>query len=197
MTALQFLLLDGQEALIYFIAGCVMAQVIYVSITLYAMDKIMQYEWVLKILNILLMVFLIYLTVSSIFTSFEDAYVRKSIVFIHILPPFIIGFLILTVHVTELPFWYGWSILLFTKQILKPNSVSYKLYIISVCMGSFLGLFLFASFGQFVARYFHLSAFELHLILGFIYGILALIHYLKIRSINMAERIEDKIQDEV
>jgi threonine/homoserine/homoserine lactone efflux protein len=181
IAALQVLIGNGVSDALLFIAGCIMAEMVYLRISLHSMHNIIKYEPVLRVLSWVFLVLIIIMAVSS-FASSADGNGHIPVLFLDIIPPFILGFLLMGVNITQIPFWFGWNAVLFIKKILVSEQACYNVYALGIFIGSFLGYCLFIGFGQFVFKYLHSSQLTLNEVIGSIFCLSAILHYLKIRS---------------
>ena len=84
------------------------------------------------------------------------------------------------INPVQIPFWFGWSTALFTKGVLKPISSYYNLYIMGIGFGTFLGNLLFIFGGRFIVDTLNTNQKYLHLIIGIIFLLTALIFLVKL-----------------
>lgn len=182
VVALQILMNSGEMNSLYFVAGCIMVEVVYVRISLIAMDKVIRHEILIRMMNWISLLFMIILALSSIMSSVNQGGGDARVLFSTSMPPFVLGFLLMAVNVMLLPFWFGWNTILYIKKILVPENSCYNMYISGIAIGSFAGNLVFMFFGRFAIMYLDSNQYTINGLIGAILSLTAVIHYLKIRS---------------
>jgi len=80
----------------------------------------------------------------------------------------------------QIPFWFGWSTVLFTKKILEHKNSQYNVYIAGSGSGTFIGNLIFIFGGRFVVDALNANQNILHLIIGCIFLVTAVILTIKV-----------------
>ena len=80
----------------------------------------------------------------------------------------------------HIPFWIGWSTILFTKKILKADNLTYYIYIIGIGIGTFLANCLFIFGGKYIVDLLNTNQRIFNLVIGGIFAIIAIIQLVKI-----------------
>ena len=80
----------------------------------------------------------------------------------------------------QIPFWFGWSTILFTKNILKPENSYYNIYIIGIGLGTLLGNFVFIFGGKWIMQKMNGNQTLMNWIIGGIFAATAIIFLIKI-----------------
>lgn len=91
------------------------------------------------------------------------------------LPKFFLGFAMSAVNPVQVPFWFGWSTVLFTKKILMPKNLHYNFYIAGIGTGTFTGNAVFIFGGRFIVDKLNANHQVLNWAIGGIFAITALI----------------------
>jgi len=128
IAAMQISITDGVMAAILFSAGSLLAEIIYVRISLVAMDWIRKQEKILKVLEWITLVIVLALAVASFYAASHPS-VSKNAILDSPMPKFILGFVMSALNPVQIPFWFGWSTVLFTKKVLLPRNDHYNTYI--------------------------------------------------------------------
>ena len=89
--------------------------------------------------------------------------------------------------VMHIPFWFGWSTILFTKKILLASSLFYNIYTIAIGLGTFFANCIFIFGGLFIVKKISSSQHVINLILGWALLLTALIQFIKIIWFKPAE----------
>jgi hypothetical protein len=84
------------------------------------------------------------------------------------------------VNPVQIPFWFGWSTVLFTKKILLPRKDHYNSYIIGIGIGTFAGNCIFIFGGLLIANSISNNQHILNWIIGGIFAITAIIQLIRI-----------------
>jgi hypothetical protein len=100
----------------------------------------------------------------------------------------------------QIPFWFGWSTVLFTKKVLLPRNDYYNTYIGGIGLGSLLGFSVFVFGGQFLVDKLNRNQHLLNWIIGGIFALTALIQawkmFLHKGSLHELEKSERKVKSE-
>ena len=83
------------------------------------------------------------------------------------------------INPVQIPFWFGWSTVLFTKKILQPVSRHYNIYIIGIGLGTLIGNCFFIFGGKWVVQKIENSQQYLNWVIGGIFAITAIIQAVK------------------
>jgi hypothetical protein len=67
------------------------------------------------------------------------------------------------------PFWFGWSTVLFAKNVLQHRNWDYNIYISGIGFGSFMGNLVFISGGRFVVEVLNTNQDVMHWIIGCVF----------------------------
>jgi threonine/homoserine/homoserine lactone efflux protein len=119
------------------------------------------------------------LAVSSFYAALHPT-VKENVVLSSALPKFLLGVVMCAVNPVQIPFWFGWSTVLFTKKVLLPRNDHYNLYIIGIGIGTFIGNCIFIYGGQLIAEKINNNQHILNWVIGGIFALTALIQLWKI-----------------
>ena len=125
IAAMQISITDGVMAAILFSAGSLLAEMIYVRISLVAMDWIRKQEKILKALEWVTLVIVLALAVASFYAALHPS-VSKNAILNSPMPKFLLGLVMSAVNPVQIPFWFGWSTVLFSKKVLLPRNDHYN-----------------------------------------------------------------------
>jgi threonine/homoserine/homoserine lactone efflux protein len=179
IAAMQISVSDGVTAAMLFSLGSLLVEIVYVRISLVAMDWIRKQERIFKILEYVTLVIVVALAVSSFYAAMHTG-VKKNIVLSSSLPKFILGVAMCAVNPVQIPFWFGWSTVLFTKKVLLPRSDHYNSYIIGIGLGTFIGNCVFIFGGLLIANKISNNQNILNWVIGGIFAITAIIQLWRI-----------------
>lgn len=179
IAAMQISVSDGVAAAMLFSLGSLLVEIIYVRLSLVAMDWIRKQERIFKILEYVTLAIVIALAVSSFYAALHPG-VKKNVVLSSSLPKFILGVAMCAVNPVQIPFWFGWSTVLFTKKVLLPRPDHYNSYIIGIGIGTFIGNCVFIFGGLLIANKISNNQDILNWVVGGIFTITALLQLWRI-----------------
>ncbi|MBA2499846.1 MAG: LysE family transporter [Chitinophagaceae bacterium] len=181
IAAMQISISNGYKQALLFSLGSLLVEVIYVRISLVAIDWVRRQEKLLRILEWVTLAILIALAVSSFYAALSTTQ-NDNIILSSTLPRFWLGVIMCAVNPVQIPFWFGWSAILFTKKILLPRQDHYYLYISGIGIGTFIGNCIFIFGGLLLVENLNANQHVLNYIIGFIFGITALIQIWRMKK---------------
>lgn len=181
IAAMQISISNGYKQALLFSFGSLLVEVIYVRLSLVAIDWVRRQEKLLRILEWVTLAILIALAVSSFYAALSPTQ-NDNIILSSTLPRFWLGVIMCAVNPVQIPFWFGWSAILFTKKILLPRQDHYYLYISGIGIGTFLGNCIFIFGGLLLVENLNANQHMLNYIIGFIFGITALIQIWRMKK---------------
>jgi threonine/homoserine/homoserine lactone efflux protein len=203
IAAMQISVSDGVTAAMLFSAGSLLVEIIYVRISLVAMDWIRKQEKVLKVLEWVTLIIVLALAISSFYSALHPK-VEKNFVLDSPLPKFILGVVMCAVNPVQIPFWFGWSTVLFTKKVLLPRNDHYNTYIIGIGIGTFIGNCIFIYGGLLIANKINNNQHILNWVIGGIFALTAIIQLWKIlkhkdavHDLEHPEELTEKIEGQM
>lgn len=200
IAAMQISIADGINAAILFSAGSLLAEIIYVRISLVAMDWIRKQEKIFRILEWVTLLIVVALAAASFYAALHPSKEDTNVILDSKLNKFILGFTMSAVNPVQIPFWFGWSTVLFTKKVLLPRSDHYNIYIIGIGIGTFIGNLIFIFGGRLIADKIKNNQDILNWVIGGIFAITALIQIWKMaRNKGAAHQIEhpEEMQEKI
>jgi threonine/homoserine/homoserine lactone efflux protein len=178
IAAMQISISDGIVPALKFALGALVAEMIYVRLSLIAMDWIRHQQKLFRILEWVTLVIVLALAVSSFYAALHPS-VQKNVILSSTLHRFFLGLFMGALNPMQIPFWFGWSTVLFTKKILLPVSSHYNSYIAGIGLGTLLGNCVFIFGGKLIAQRFNTNQHLINWIVGGIFAITALIQLWK------------------
>ncbi len=179
IAAMQISISSGVTAAMLFSVGSLIAEIIYVRISLVAMDWVRKQERVLKALEWVTLLIVTALAIFSFYAALHPK-VEKNMVLDSPLPKIVLGFVMSALNTVQIPFWFGWSTVLFSKKILLPRNDHYNTYILGIGLGTFMGNALFIFGGLLIASKINNNQHILNWVIGGIFALTALIQLWKI-----------------
>lgn len=179
VAAMQISITDGISPALWFAFGSLTAEIIYVRISLIAMDWVRKQERLLKALEWLTVIIVLALSVSS-FVAAILPHGEKNIILSNTMHRGFLGFTMSAVNPVQIPFWFGWSAVLFSKKILSPGFWNYNLYIVGIGIGTLVGNCVFIFGGRLLAERLNASSTVMNYIIGTVFFITAIIQLIRI-----------------
>ncbi len=179
IAAMQISITDGVMAAILFSAGSLLAEIVYVRLSLVAMDWIRKQEKILKALEWVTLVIVLALAAASFYAALHPS-VSKNAVLDSPMPKFLLGLVMSALNPVQIPFWFGWSTVLFSKKVLMPRNDHYNVYIIGIAIGTFIGNCVFIFGGRLVANKISNNQDILNWVIGGIFALTAIIQFWRI-----------------
>jgi threonine/homoserine/homoserine lactone efflux protein len=179
IAAMQIAIGSGVTNALLFSLGSLSAEVIYVRLSLVAMDWIRKQQRIFKILEWITFFIVSALAIASFYTALHPS-LTKNPILSSTLPPFILGLVMSALNPVQIPFWFGWSTVLFTKKVLLPQNSHYNIYIGGIGLGTLLGNCVFIFGGKLIADKISSNQNILNWTIGGIFAVTALIQLWKI-----------------
>jgi threonine/homoserine/homoserine lactone efflux protein len=203
VAAMQISASDGVSPAIKFALGSLLVEAIYVRISLVAMDWVRKQKGLFKILEWVTLVIVLALAVSSFYAAMHPE-VKRNVLLSSTIHRFLLGMMMCAVSPAQIPFWFGWSTVLFTKKILLPKVSFYNMYIFGIALGTFAGNCVFIFGGRLLVDTLNTKQSLIHWIIGSIFAVTALIQIWKIaknkdavHSIEHPEEMQERLQKQV
>jgi len=179
IAAMQISITDGVVKALMFSCGSLLVEIVYVRLSLVAMDWVRKQQRIFKMLEWLTLIIVVALAVSSFYAALHPK-VEKNVILSSTLPRFVLGVVMSAVNPVQIPFWFGWSTVLFSKKILLPRQDHYNIYIIGIGLGTLLGNCVFIFGGLLIATRLSNNQHVLNWVIGGIFAITALIQLWRI-----------------
>lgn len=202
IAAMQISVSDGVTAAMLFSAGSLFVEIIYVRLSLVAMDWIRKQEKILKALEWVTLLIVVALAVSSFYAATHPSN-KSNVILSSTLPKFLLGVVMSAVNPVQIPFWFGWSTVLFTKKILLPRKDHYNIYILGIGLGTFIGNCIFIFGGLLIASRINNNQHILNWVIGGIFAVTALIQLWRmlrkkdvVHKMEHPEELQDKIEEQ-
>jgi hypothetical protein len=190
VAAMQIAISETVVQAMLFSLGSLVVEMIYVRVSLVALNWIRRQKNLFRILEIVTLVIVLALAASSFYSALHPQQ-EKNIVLSSSLPKIVLGAAMCAVSPGQIPFWLGWSHILFTKKILKPRADHYNLYILGIGVGTFIGNCIFIFGGLLIATKISANQSVFNWIIGGIFLVTAIIQvWQMLRKKDAVEHIE-------
>ena len=151
VAGMQIAISDSITDAMLFSLGSLLVEMIYVRLSLVAIQWIDKQKKLFKILEYVTLLIILALAASSFYAAMHPE-VKKNVVLSSTLPKFVLGVVMCAVSPGQIAFWLGWSTVLFTKKILLPKNSHYNAYILGIGIGTFIGNCIFIFGGLLIAQ---------------------------------------------
>lgn len=174
IAAIQIAGEQGAGAAMIYAFGSMLAEVIIVRIALSGMNWLTKSLRFFTILEGMTAGLLVIFAVACFITA--DTIRDMPALFPGLLfPPFITGLLLSVINPLHIPFWMGWSTVLLNKGVLERRGNMYNGYCLGIAIGTMAGFMVFICGGPFLLTVFHSNQFFIHLVLGTLLLVIAVL----------------------
>ena len=133
----------------------------------------------MRIMEWLTLVIIVALAIGSFMAALKDGHEQKNEVLNNSLHRFVLGMLMSAVSPAQIPFWFGWSSVLFQRGRLQPVKAQYNFYIVGIGIGTLLGNCVFIFGGQLIAKNISGSQSLINWVIGGVFTVTAVIQAVK------------------
>jgi threonine/homoserine/homoserine lactone efflux protein len=180
VAAMQIGIQESIKNAIVFSLGSLLVEMVYVRISLIGIDWIRKQEKLMKIMEWATLFIIIALAAGSFIAAARNGGHTKNLLLQNNMNRFLLGMFMCAVNPVQIPFWFGWSTVLFTKKVLEPVKAQYNSYIIGIGIGTFAGNCVFIFGGQWIFRHIANSQDYINWFIGGIFTVTAIIQLIKI-----------------
>lgn len=179
VAAMQIGIQESIQQALYFVFGSLLVEMIYVRLSLVGVDWIRKQDKLMKVMEWFTLAIIVALALGSFWAATKEAEDAKNVFLQNNMHRFLLGMGMCAINPVQIPFWFGWSTVLFTKKILLPIKSHYNIYIVGIGLGTLLGNCIFIFGGRWAADRINNSEAYINWIIGGIFAITALIMLLK------------------
>lgn len=198
VLAMKISVEEGITYAIYFSLGSLLTEMIYVRISLVGINWIRKQKKLFQWLEWITLAIVIALAIGSFMTAINhDPSTGNTENNLPDINRFLLGIFLSAISPVQIPFWFGWSTVLFTKKILQPNNANYNLYIVGIGLGTLIGNSVFIFGGKLMVETLNTNQNILNYVIGSIFAITAIIQLIKILTHkDAAEKLEHLGEDD-
>lgn len=190
VAAMQISISEGIMHAVYFSTGSLLVEMIYVRISLVGVNWLRKQKKLFRYMEWIALLVVAALAVGS-FMAAASPVQDKNVMLNNNIHRFFLGLMLSAINPVQIPFWFGWSTVLFTKNILVPKNSVYNIYIIGIGLGTLLGNLVFIVGGRMAADQLNTSQSLINWIIGGIFSVTALIFLIKIlMNKDAADKLE-------
>lgn len=93
----------------------------------------------MKAMEWITLLIILALAIGSFISAMDKSGSAKNMMLDNNMHRFILGIIMCAINPVQIPFWFGWSTILFSKKILEPVNSQYNIYIVGIGIGTLLG----------------------------------------------------------
>ncbi|HMU71922.1 MAG TPA: LysE family transporter [Ferruginibacter sp.] len=179
IAAMQIGIQESVTHALYFSLGSLLVEMIYVRISLVGVDWVRKQEKLMKAMEWFTLIIILALAAGSFMAALKDGAETKNVFLENTMHRFLLGMFMSAINPVQIPFWFGWSTVLFSKQILEPVKIQYNLYIVGIGLGTLAGNCVFIFGGKWLVERITGSQEYLNWVIGGIFAITAIVQAIK------------------
>ena len=179
VAAMQISAQESIHNAILFSLGSLTVEMVYVRISLVGINWVRRQKKLFRYMEWITVAIVLALAIGS-FAAAMKPHAAKNVVLNNNINRYALGVMLSAINPVQIPFWFGWSTVLFTKNILAPKNSFYNLYIVGIGIGTLLGNFVFIFGGKWIVTMLNGNQNLLNWIIGGIFTVTAVIFLIKI-----------------
>jgi threonine/homoserine/homoserine lactone efflux protein len=179
VAAMQISVTDGIVPAIYFVLGAMVVEIIYVRVSLVAMEWVRKHEKLFTWLEWLSLAMIVALAVTTFLAASNPGGSGKNVILSNTMHRFWLGVSMSAINPVQIPFWFGWSTVLVTKGVLLPRTSHYNFYITGIGIGTLIGNAVFIFGGRLIVDELNANQNVMNWIIGSVFTITAVILFIK------------------
>ena len=179
VAGMQIGIQESIQHAILFSLGCLLVEMLYVRLSLVGIDWVRKQTKLMKIMEWITLAIIIALAAGSFIAAAKGSAGAKNILLNNTLNRFLLGMIMCAINPVQIPFWFGWSTVLFSRNILQTKPAQYNSYIVGIGLGTLMGNCVFIFGGKWMVQRIANSEQYLNWIIGAIFAITALIQLIK------------------
>ena len=191
VAAMQICIQESVINAFYFSFGSLFIEMLYVRLSLVGMEWVRKQTALLKWMEWGTFLIILALAIGSFIAAHKNIPEAKNTILQNQLHRFLLGMLMSAINPVQIPFWFGWSTVLFSRNLLMPVASHYNTYIIGIGIGTLLGNAVFIFGGKLL--YSELPSTQLYInwIIGCLFAGTAILQLIKIlRNKTAADKIQ-------
>jgi threonine/homoserine/homoserine lactone efflux protein len=179
VAAMQISVTDGLMPAIYFALGAMVVEIFYVRVSLVAMDWVRRHKRIFRLLEWLSIAVVAALAITTFIAAAHPSGSGRNVILSNTLHRFWLGVTMSAINPVQIPFWFGWSTVLFTRQVLLPRADNYNIYIAGIGIGTLIGNAIFIFGGRLIVDKLNTNQDVLNWIIGGVFAVTAVILFIK------------------
>ena len=180
IAAMQIGIQESIKDAIWFSFGSLLVEMVYVRISLVGIDWVRKQEKLMKVMEWITLAIILALAIGSFVSASKGGGTAKNVMLQNNMHRFLLGMFMCAINPVQIPFWFGWSTVLFSKKILEPKPSQYNSYIVGIGLGTLAGNCVFIFGGKWMVQRIANAQQYLNWVIGGIFALTALIQFIKI-----------------
>lgn len=180
IAAMQIGIQESIQDAMLFSFGSLLVEMIYVRISLVGIDWVRKQGKLMKMMEWITLGIVLALAIGSFIAAARNGGDAKNVMLQNHMNRFLLGAFMCAINPVQIPFWFGWSTVLFSKNVLEPKRDQYNSYIVGIGIGTLAGNCVFIFGGKWVVQKIANSEAYLNWVIGGIFTLTALIQLYKI-----------------
>lgn len=180
IAAMQIGIQESIQHAMLFSFGSLLVEMIYVRISLVGIDWVRKQGKLMKMMEWITLGIVLALAIGSFIAAARNGGDAKNVMLQNHMNRFLLGAFMCAINPVQIPFWFGWSTVLFSKKVLEPRRNQYNSYIVGIGIGTLAGNCVFIFGGKWVVQKIANSEAYLNWVIGGIFTLTALIQLYKI-----------------
>lgn len=192
ITSMQLSIQESIKDAYFFSLGVVLVEMVYVRVSLVGIQWIQKQRRVMKAMEWITLGIILAMAIGSFIAAMKENPDAKNVVLQNNMHRFFLGLMMSALNPVQIPFWFGWSTVLFTKGVLQAERKLYNIYIVGIGLGTLVAHTLFIFGGKILVSKFNASQTYLNWIIGGIFSVSATIYLIKIlRKRDALKKMEE------
>ena len=180
VMAMQIGIQESIKDALYFAFGCLAVEMLYVRISLIGISWVRKQVKLMKVMEWVTLGIIVALAVGSFIAAAKGGSRQQNAILQNNMHRFLLGMFMSAISPAQIPFWFGWSTVLFTKKILVAQNNYFNSYISGIGLGTLTGNAVFIFGGKWLVQRIANSQAYLNWIIGGIFALTAVIQLVKI-----------------
>lgn len=180
VMGMQISVQEGVRQAFYFLAGTIVVEMIYVRISLIGINWVRKQKKLFKWMEWITIAIILALAMGSFIAAMKSGEDSKNVMLENNIHRFLLGLMLCAINPVQIPFWFGWSTVLLTKKILKPENRYFNTYIFGIALGTLMGGCVFIFGGPWIVHKLDANNSTINWVVGGIFAVTAVILLIKI-----------------
>ena len=184
VMAMQIGIYETIKKALLFSLGSLLVEMIYVRISLVGINWINKQKKLMDVMQWITFGIVVLLAFASFYAALQTPTGQQNVannpLAKYSMNRFLLGVFMCAINPVQIPFWFGWSTVLFSKKILEPINKQYNFYIVGIGLGTLAGNCIFIFGGKWLVNRIANSQQYLNWVIGGIFAVTALITLWKI-----------------
>jgi len=173
-----------------------LVEIVYVRFSLVGINWVRKQRRVMKAMEWITLAIVLALAAGSFIAAMRENPDAKNVVLQNNMHRFVLGIMMSALNPVQIPFWFGWSTVLFSKGVLQPVRKQYNIYILGIGLGTLIAHTLFIFGGKLLVNKLNASQTYLNWVIGGIFTFTAIVYLIKILMRRDALKKVDDIKEE-